>query len=139
MAAIDDLNDLLRPLPGFDVLTDSMKNQALAGALIPDSSGVWPGQPGYVATYDVYFAAYNLIGFLRAQPFVRNANSEGTGVTVDAPDWSMLLRYYASLSPILGQRPDVLQVVPTPDPPYTHRTDMSGRDSFYGDVNTDLG
>lgn len=138
MAAVDDLNELLQGLPGEDLITPAMKDRALAGALIPDSSGVWPGGEGYVPTYDVYFAAYSLIGFLRAQPTVTNANSEGTGVTVTPPDWAALMRYYTGQSPILSGH-DVLQVVPIPDPPYIHRTDMRGRDAYYGDVDTDLG
>ena len=137
---MSDLDDLLSSLPGFSVLTDGMKNAALAGALIPDSFGVWPGEEGYKATYDVYFAALNLIAFLEAQPVVTNTNSEGTGVTVTVPDWSALRRYYLSQSHIIQAAGyGVMTRVEIPDLPYISPTDMSGRGTHYGDVNTDLG
>lgn len=137
---MDELNELLGALPGFDLLSPSMKLAALNGALIPDDLGVWPGQQGYTTTYDVYFAALTLLGFLRAQPFVRNANSEGTGVTVDAPDWAALTAYFRALSPIAAVTGSgALQRVAIPDGPYLRRVDMNRRDAYYGDVDTDLG
>ena len=140
IVAVDSLDELLSSLPGFDSLTTAMKSSALAGALIPDAWGMWPGEQGYVATYDNYFAAFNLIAFLQAQPVVTNTNSEGTGVTVTVPDWSAIKRYYLSQSPIInatGQ--DVLTRVVIPDVPQVVPTDMSGRGSHYGDINTDIG
>lgn len=144
MAAIDDLNDLLAGLPNFTSLTQSMKDRALEGARIPDASGVWPGQEGYVNTYDVYFAAFTLLGFLQAQPVVKQASSEGTAVTVDPPNWGALMGYYRSLSPILSRtNGEVLREVPIPGGPHVRRQDMSGYDStgrkepYYGDVDTD--
>lgn len=134
------LDDLLNSLPGYSLLTEAMKNAALSGALIPDADGVWPGQDGYVTTHDVYFAALNLLGFLQAQPVVTNTSSEGTSVTVSKPEWAALVRYYRSQSPIInatGQ--DVLTRVIIPDVPHVVPTDMSGRGSHYGDINTDIG
>lgn len=137
---MDELNDLLKSLPGYSLLTEGMKAAALSGSLIPDFNDVWPGQVGYITTYDVYFAAINLVGFLRAQPLVTSTSSEGTSVSVSAPDWEALLQYYRSQSHIMqatGQT--VLTRVQIPDLPYVVRTDMRGRGRYYGDIDTDLG
>ena len=137
---MDELNALLENLPGYSSITVAMKNAALSGALIPDANGVWPGQNGYIPTYDVYFAALNLLGFLQAQPFVRQSSSEGTSVAVDAPNWSALLNYFRSQSRIVqSQGGTVLQSVAIPEGPHVRKTDMSGRGPYYGDVDTDLG
>lgn len=137
---LEDLNGLLAALPGYSMLTPGMKQRALDGARIPDAAGVWPGQPNYVPTYDVYYAAVGLVGFLQAQPVVRQSSSEGTSIAVDAPNWSGLILWYQSMSPIFQvQVPDVLRVVPIPDWPHVVPTDMSGRGQDYGDVDTDLG
>lgn len=139
MAATDDLNALLISLPGYGLLTDSMKQAALDSALIPDSSGVWPGQLGYVTTYDVYWAAFSLLGFLEAQPVVRQSSSEGTSVAVDAPSWTTLAAYYKSMSPVAQASGNgVLTEVSIPMH-HVHRTDMSGRWDQNDDVDTDLG
>lgn len=132
------LNGLLAPLPGYSILSEPMKLDALAASRIPDASGVWPGSPGYVATYDVYWAATLLVGFLRAQPIVRQSSSEGTSVSVDAPDWAGLLLYYRSQSPVAQASGATLTAVPIPDGPHVQRTDMSGRWDGYGDIDTDL-
>lgn len=139
MTSIDDLNALLISLPGYGLLTPNMKQNALNGARIPDAAGVWPGGEDYVPTYDVYFAAMSLIGFLQAQPVVRQASSEGTSTAVDAPQWSGLLAWYRSMSPICAAAGStVLQVLPIPDFPHVIATDMSGRWDGNGDVDTDL-
>ena len=140
MAAIDDLNALLAPLPGYALLTDSMKNAALAGALIPDSLNVWPGEVGYVATYDIYFAATNLVGFLKAQPVVRSTSSEGTSISVDAPDWSALQEFYRSQSPImLATGGGQLGFIYIPDAPHVQRVPMTyGSGESSDNVDTDL-
>lgn len=136
MAAIDDLNDLLAGLPNASLITVGMKNAALAGALIPDAAGVWPGQPDYVPTYDVYFAALTLMGFLQAQPVVRQSSSEGTSVAVDAPNWAALSTYYRGLSPIVQATGNgVLQRVLIPDVPHVHPVNM--RMEAYGNDNVD--
>lgn len=134
------LNGLLQSLPGYAILTAQMKQDALGAALIPDSRGIWPGQPGYTATFDIYWAAISLVGFLQAQPVVRQTSSEGTSVSVDAPNWSGLLAYYRSMSPIAQatQAGPILQAIPIPGGPHVVKTDMSGRWDGYGDVDTDL-
>ncbi|QBZ73202.1 hypothetical protein SEA_THERESITA_9 [Microbacterium phage Theresita] len=137
---MDELNALLANLPGYPTLTVEMKQAALNGARIPDSFGLWPGEEGYEPTYDVYFAAINLVGFLQAQPVIRQSSSEGTSILVDKPDWAALLNYFRSQSPIIQKTGNlVLQRVPIPDPPHVVKLDMSGRDSYYGDYDTDLG
>jgi hypothetical protein len=141
MTAIDDLNALLVNLPNFSLITDGMKTTALSGALIPDAAHVWPGEAGYVTTYDVYFAAMGLIGFLQAQPVVRQSSSEGTSVAVDAPNWGGLLAYYRGMSQIAQATGNgVLTKVLIPDGPHVRRTDMSsGTDGGrYDNVDTDL-
>lgn len=140
MTAIDDLNALLVSLPGYALLTDNMKQRALEGAVVPDAAGVWPGQDFYVPTYDVYYAAISLIGFLQAQPVVRQSSSEGTSVAVDAPNWTGLVAWYSSMSLICSSQPGgLLNPVAIPDGPHVVRRDMSGRGDGYGDVDTDLG
>ncbi|QOP65207.1 hypothetical protein SEA_ZAYULIV_10 [Microbacterium phage Zayuliv] len=140
MTAMDDLNGLLAPLPGYVVLSPAMKERALATALIPDAAGVWPGEEGYVNTYDVFWAATSLIGYMQAQPFVKQAASEGTSTTVEKPDWSSILAYFRSMSVIASatQAGPILSVIDIPDAPHVVRTDMSGRWDGYGDVDTDL-
>ena len=138
MTAMDDLNALLSPLPGYAVLTDPMKQNALNMALIPDINGVWPGGEGYIATYDVYWAATSLTGYMMAQPFVRAASSEGTSTTVDAPQWSSIIAFFQSQSVISSVVSTILVEVPIPGLPHVVHTDMSGRGSDYGDVDTDL-
>ncbi|AXH48580.1 hypothetical protein SEA_SANSA_7 [Microbacterium phage Sansa] len=140
MAAIDDLNALLANLPGFSLISESMKLAALEGARVPDSFGIWPGEQGYESTYDVYFAAISLIGFLKAQPFITNTNSEGTGVTIQAPDWSALLIYYSSQSTIVQAAGNgVLTKVNIPDTPHVQKVPMNYGGDQYGDLDTDMG
>lgn len=140
MTALSDLDELLAPLPGYDLLSPSMKQKALDGSLVPDADGVWPGQPDYVETYDVYWAALSLVGYLSAQPVVRQSSSEGTSVAVDAPSWSAISAYFRANSLIAGANGnDVLSIIPIPGGPHVRRTDMSGRGGDrYGDVDTDL-
>lgn len=140
MSTIDELNALLINLPNFGLLTPEMKQRALEGARIPDAAGVWPGQPNYVPTYDVYYAAIGLVGFLQAQPVVRQSSSEGTSIAVDAPNWTGLVAWYSSMSPIMGVQPGgILVPVAIPDGPHVVPTDMSGRYDGNDNVDTDLG
>lgn len=140
MTAMDDLNALVNSLPNASLLTTQMKQDALDGSCIPDSLNVWPGHPGYVATYDVYFAALKLIAFLQAQPVVRQSSSEGTSVAVDAPNWAALTLYYRSMSPISQATGNgLLTAVAIPGGPHVRRVDMRGGGAQYVDVDTDLG
>lgn len=127
--AIAELDGLLSTLPGFSKLTRSMKERSINGSLVPDSAGVWPGQEGYQATYDVYYAAYGLLGFLRAQPVVRQSSSEGTSVAVDAPNWESLVNYFATNSVIMGAvHNDVLRAITIPQGSHVKRVDMRNYD-----------
>lgn len=141
MTAVEDLTALVANLPNAALLTLTMKQDALNGALIPDALNVWPGNIGYTATYDVYFAAISLLGFLQAQPVVRQSSSEGTSVAVDAPSWGSLMAYYRSMSTISQATSNgVLQKVLIPEGPHVFRIDMSGRGGGrYDDVDTDVG
>lgn len=135
---MNELEELLQSLPGYALLTTGMKNNALQASRIPDSQGRWPAEDGYVATYDAYYAAITLVAFLQAQPIVTQAGSEGTSVSVQAPDWGALLRYYRSMSSIMGASGnDVLQRVTIPDPPHVVKQPMNQPGRFNGDINTD--
>lgn len=136
---MEALDQLLEGLPNSEMITTDQKTAVLNQSLVPDSNGVYPGQPHYVATYDSYYAAYLLVAFLEAQPLVTSASSEGTSVTATSPNWGALRGFYRSMSPVLAATNDALQVIPIPYTPYTRRTDMSGRNDHYGDVNTESG
>lgn len=134
------LNELLQALPGYALISDTMRDSALASAQVPDSEGRWPGSSDYEKTYDLYYAALALVPFLQAQPAVTSAGSEGTSVTATAFDWQALIRFYRSQSQIhqsAGQT--ILQVLPIPDPPHVVRVPMNDRGGYYGDVDTDIG
>lgn len=135
-----DLNKVIETLPGYNMLTDSMKTMALNGAMVPDVEGRWPGQDNYEPTYDVYFAALALVPFLQAQPAVTHAGSEGTSVTATPMDWGAIKAFYQGLSPIIsGTGSDVLTSVPIPGASHVRRVAMNDRGGYYGDVDTDLG
>jgi len=139
MAAIDDLNALLVNLPNAALVPEQMKLDALKGALIPDAAQVWPGNLGYIPTHDVYFAAISIIGFLQAQPVIRQSSSEGTSVAVDAPNWSGLVSWYRTMSPVSQATSNgLLQRVAIPDAPHVSRTDMTGRSQLNDNVDTDV-
>lgn len=105
-----------------------------------DGTEVWPGYPGYVTTYDIYWAAMGLIGFLQAQPVIRQSSSEGTSVAVDAPNWSSLLAYYRSMSRIAAATTagPLLTLVPIPDVPHVYPVNMRDRRGGNDNVDTDL-
>ncbi|QXO14480.1 hypothetical protein SEA_JENOS_11 [Microbacterium phage Jenos] len=136
---MDELNALLQNLPGFGALTETQKQNALTGARVPDSFGLWPGEEGYEATYDVYFAALTLLGFMQAQPVVRSTSSEGTSISVDAPNWGALATYFRSQSVICNATGNgILQRVTIPDVPHVRRVPMEQEGGYHNDVDTDL-
>lgn len=81
---------------------------ALAASLIPDAAGVWPGQPGYQPTYDLYWAAAEtcLLRVMRAAmsatQTVTKVTSEGSTFEVEqsTPDWTALARKWRAMSQI---------------------------------------
>lgn len=136
---LTELNKILETLPGYALLTESMKTSAMNGARIPDSDGRWPQDTDYVPTYDIYFAALALLPFLQAQPVVTSAGSEGTSVSVQATDWTAVRAFYRGLSPIVSDTAgDVMSIVPIPDVPHVRRVRMNDRGGHYGDVDTDI-
>ena len=135
---MEQIDEILSNIPGYSSLPVTMKQTALGLSLIPDSNGVWPAQPGYVSTYDYYYAASILLGYLKAQPYVSSVSSEGTSVSTTAPDWSALAKSFASMSIILSNQ-GIFTKVSIPEGPYIVPTDMAGRGSRYGDTNTDIG
>ena len=132
MSDMDDLTGLLAGLPGADLLTPKMLQDALTQSLIPDTTGVWPGEDGYTHTYDVYFAAFLLVGYLAGKPMVTQSTSEGTSVTVTRYDWGTVAAYFRSMSKI-ASTPVVLRETPIPGGPHVDRVWMGG-----GDVDTDV-
>ena len=137
---MDELNQLLSGLPGFASLSDPAKQRALDLSLIPDDNGVWPGKPGYEQTYDVYYAALNLVGFMQAIPQVTSAGSEGTNVSTTKPDWASFSRYLRSMSPIINQTGNsVLTPVDIPYGPHVVKVPMNDRSGYFGDVDSDIG
>lgn len=136
---MDELNALLDSLPNAALVTVAMRQQALDGAVVPDAEGRYPGTPGYVPTYDAYYAALNLLPLLQAQPIVTAASSEGTSISATPPDWAALATFYRSLSAIVASNGNsVLGILPIPGGPHVKRVDMSGRWDTNGDVDTDL-
>jgi hypothetical protein len=139
---ITALDEILAGLPNASMLTTTMKETALHQSAIPDANGVWPGKSGYSDTFDIYWAAIQLISFLKAQPFVNQTASEGTSITVSRPDWGALVAYYQSMSPIAGATAaPALSYINIPSTPVAVKVDMNdedwkGRRTSYGDVNT---
>ncbi len=100
---------------------------ALAASLIPDAAGVWPGQPGYQPTYDLYWAAAETSTLramrvaMSATQTVTKVTSEGSTFEVEqsAPDWAALSRRWRAMSQIgreigLGDSLGVVEVA-SPD------------------------
>lgn len=139
-----ELDGIMSNLPGYDTVTQTMKNAALSQSLVPDYAGVWPGQLNYSPTYDVYWAAISLVGFLQAQPVLRQHSSEGTSFAMDAPSWGSLVAFYKSMSRIAGAtEAPVIGTVAIPFTPHVKHVDMSGRTASgertpYGDIDTDV-
>lgn len=106
--ALDRLTELVDPAAS-PTLSDADLHAALAASLIPDAAGVWPGQPGYQPTYDLYWAAAET-GVLRAMRAAMSATetvtrvtSEGTTFDVQpapATDWAALERSWRARSRI---------------------------------------
>lgn len=143
--ALADLTELMTNLPNATLISDGQRLAALNVSLIPDELGVWPGQPGYQPSYDIFWAAISLVGFLQAQPSIKHTASEGTQVVLDPPNWGSLVAYYRSMSPIAQKvSRTVLRPVVVPGESHVRKLDMHGHDYYdwrtsNGDVNTDVG
>lgn len=135
---MEELEQLLKSLPGYDLVTEGMKHKALQGARIPDADGNMPGDRKYVPTYDAYFAAYGLVGFMQAQPAVTTASSEGTSVTTTGYNWDGLRQWLRANSAICQSTDaDVFTVIPIPNTHPVTRTNMHGGGP-YDDHDTDV-
>lgn len=105
--AFDKLDQMVTMTASPALSVEDMQ-AALAASLIPDAAGVWPGQPGYQPTYDLYWAAAEtcLLRAMRAAmsatQTVTKVTSEGSTFEVEqsAPDWAALGRRWRAMSQI---------------------------------------
>lgn len=119
------LDDVLALIPGGDVVSQAVKESALAKSLIPDSNGHLPGEQGYATTYDAFYAALTLLGVVRAQPAVTTASSESTSISATTPDWPSLEAWLRSQS-VVCRSQDVLTSIPITYDGYITRAYMGG-------------
>lgn len=124
------LDDVLALIPGGDVVSQAMRESALAKSLIPDSSGHLPGERGYTPTHDVFYAALTLLGVVRAQPAVTTASSESTSISATTPNWPSLEGWLRSQS-VICRNQDALTVIPITYDDYITRAYMGG-ESYRG-------
>ena len=124
------LDDVLALIPGGDVVSQAMRESALAKSLIPDSSGHLPGERGYTPTHDVFYAALTLLGVVRAQPAVTTASSESTSISATTPNWPSLEGWLCSQS-VICRNQDALTVIPITYDDYITRAYMGG-ESYRG-------
>lgn len=106
MSAIDDLKRLVDPATP-PALSDEDLQAVLDASLIPDPEGLWPGQPGYITTYDLQWAAAEamMLRSVRAasSETVTKVASEGSSFDVQAPNWGALAHHYRMRSQIGAQ------------------------------------
>ena len=106
MSAIEDLKKLVDPAT-HPSLTDEDLQAALDASQIPDAADVWPGQPGYITTYDLYWAAAEALTLRAARAAssetVTKVASEGSSFDVQAPNWGALAHHYRMRSQIGAQ------------------------------------
>ena len=107
MSAIEDLKKLVDPAT-HPPLTDEDLQAALDASQIPDAADVWPGQPDYVVTYDLAWAAAEALT-MRAwraaqQPTeaLNRVQSEGSSfeISTASPDWLAQARFWRARSRI---------------------------------------
>lgn len=128
-----ELDKLIDGLPNADRISKEARQQMLDASLIPDADGRRPGEANYVTTYDVAYAAWRLVDMLQGFPVTTSAGSEGTSVTMTAPNWAALKTSFAAMSPILKCQLDVIRIVALPPDPYIKRVPMFGGND---DINT---
>ena len=106
MSTIEDLKLLVDPATP-PALSDADLQAILDASLIPDPEGLWPGQPGYVTTYDLYWAAAEALTLRAARAAssetVTKVASEGSSFDVQAPNWVALTHHYRMRSQIGAQ------------------------------------
>ena len=137
---MDELDIILGQVQGYDAVPNELKAHALEGSLIPDVNGVWPSKVGYIPTYDHYYAAMNLVSYLRAQPQVTSTGSEGTNVTVSPTNWDSLLIWLKSKSSIVMVSGDsVITPVSIQLGPHVVKQNMQGSGVYRGETDNTLG
>ena len=137
---MDELDIILGQVQGYDAVPNELKAHALEGSLIPDKNGVWPSKAGYIPTYDHYYAAMNLVSYLRAQPQVTSTGSEGTNVTVSPTNWDSLLIWLKSKSAIVLVSGDsVITPVSITLGPHVVKRNMQGSGVYRGETDNTLG
>ena len=137
---MDELDIILGQVQGYDAVPNELKAHALEGSLIPDENGVWPSKAGYIPTYDHYYAAMNLVSYLRAQPQVTSTGSEGTNVTVSPTNWDSLLIWLKSKSAIVLVSGDsVITPVSIQLGPHVVKQNMQGSGVYRGETDNTLG
>ena len=97
---MDELDIILGQVQGYDAVPNELKAHALEGSLIPDENDVWPSKVGYIPTYDYYYAAMNLVVYLRSQPQVTSARSSANADRSSACDASTT----TDIEPTMGWR-----------------------------------
>ena len=137
---MDELDIILGQVQGYDAVPNELKAHAIEGSLIPDVNGVWPSKVGYIPTYDHYYAAMNLVSYLRAQPQVTSTGSEGTNVTVSPTNWDSLLIWLKSKSSIVMVSGDsVITPVSIQLGPHVVKQNMQGSGVYRGETDNTLG
>lgn len=137
---MDELDIILGQVQGYDAVPNELKAHALEGSLIPDENGVWPSKVGYIPTYDHYYAAMNLVGYLRSQPQVTSTGSEGTNVTVSPTNWDSLLIWLKSKSSIVRVSGDsVITPVSIQLGPHVVKQNMQGSGVYRGETDNTIG
>ena len=137
---MDELDIILGQVQGYDAVPNELKAHALEGSLIPDKNGVWPSKVGYIPTYDYYYAAMNLVVYLRSQPQVTSTGSEGTTVTVSPTNWDSLLIWLKSKSSIVLVSGDsVITPVSIQLGPHVVKQNMQGSRVYHGETDNTLG
>ena len=105
MSAIEDLSKLVDPATQPTLSNEDLQ-AALNASVVPDLNGVWPGQPGYTATYDLHWAAAEALTLRAARAAMSSSEtltkvqSEGTSFEVQSsrPDWLALARHWRASS-----------------------------------------
>lgn len=133
---MQELKELLSAAPGIDKVPETVLIKALAKSLVPDEDGNFPGADDYTSTYDVYFAALYVVGWLRALPQVTAAGSEGTNITTTPFDWDSLAEHFRSMSDIASLS-DGFTIIPVHASNPLVRVNM--RDGgYFDDRDTDI-
>ena len=107
---IEEARTQLAAMLGAATIPDATLTAALQQSLTWDAAGLSPGQPGYVESYDLHWAAAEVCTLQAmadmAAPTpeqVKSFTSEGTTIQVDggmSPDWWRLAHLWRLRSPM---------------------------------------